>query len=128
MEEISPRKDDTMRKVYFKRRRITEIVLVALIAAILALIPVKSVSETLVISEGKRVLVAQDAESETTVNSETEVIDPEDEDLVIIEDSMVPLSANIEVEKAGHKMMGGWWLIILAIVCVAGITAYTHRE
>ena len=62
------------------------------------------------------------------LNSADEVVDPEDEDLVIIEDSMVPLSADIEVEKAGHKMMGGWWLIILAIVCVAGITAYTHRE
>ena len=94
----------------------------------IALIPVKSFSETRVIPEGKRVMVAQDADSETTVNGETEVVNPEDEDLVTIEDSLVPLSADIEVEKAGHKMMGGWWIIILAIVCVAGITAYAHRE
>lgn len=117
-----------MEKVYFKRRIISNIVLAAVIAAMIALIPVKSFSETRVIPEGKRVMVAQDADSETATDGETEVIDAEDEELITIEDSLVPLSSNIEVEKAGHKMIGGWWVIILAIVCVAGITAYAHRE
>ena len=118
-----------MTKVYFKKRLISNLVLAALIAVILAFfIPVKSVSETRVIPEGKRVIVAQDSESENPTDSETEVIDAEDQEIITIEDSLVPLSSTIEVDKAGHKMIGGWWIIILAIVSVAGITAYAHRE
>ena len=125
MEVQNPGKDETMRKVYFKRSFIALTILVALLAAVLALPSVKSVSEVKVISDDKRVIVAQDAES--GVNVEAEVIDPEDQELITIEDSLVPLSGNIEVEKAGHSLMGGWWLIILAIMCVAGITAYANK-
>ncbi len=95
-----------------------------MVFVIVAAFPVKSFASTKVIFDDKRVIVAQDAETEV----ETEVTQEEDGELVTIEDEMVPLSSTIDVENAAHKMMGGWWLIILAIMSVAGIAAYASRE
>ncbi len=95
-----------------------------MVFAAVAAFPVKSFASTKVIFDDKRVIVAQDAET----NVDAEVADEEDEELVTIEDEMVPLSSTIDVESAAHKTMGGWWLIILAIMSVAGIAAYASRE
>ena len=58
---------------------------------------------------------------------EPEITDPDDLEIITIEDSLVPLSATVQVEEASHGVAGGWILIVLAVVSVAGIVWFANR-